>query len=62
MIDAEQAVHDPRSDDWVLRDVSIYDSTMSLVRKLPEMRALAGVTPQQLTLARVDPEELDFAP
>jgi lipopolysaccharide export system permease protein len=60
VIDAKQAVHDPRSNDWVLRDVSIYDSTMSLVRKLPAMRALAGVTPQQLTLARVDPDELDY--
>lgn len=60
VIDARQAVHDPRSNDWVLRDVRIYDSTMSLVRKLPAMRALADVTPQQLTLARVDPEELDY--
>ena len=60
VIDAAQAIHDPRSNDWVLRDVSIYDSTMSLVRKLPAMRALEGVTPQQLTLARVDPEELDY--
>ena len=60
VIDAKQAVHDPRSNDWVLRDVSIYDSTMSLVRKLPAMRALDDVTPQQLTLARVDPDELDY--
>ena len=60
VIDAKQAIHDPRSNDWVLRDVSIYDSTMSLVRKLPVMRAMADVTPQQLTLARVDPDELDY--
>ena len=33
---------------------------MSLVRKLPVMRAMADVTPQQLTLARVDPDELDY--
>ena len=45
---------------WVLRNVRVYDAGMNLVRKLPRLSGLAGVTPQQLTLARVDPNQLDY--
>lgn len=60
VIDAARADHDPRRGDWALSDVRIYDSTMSLVRRIPAMRGLADVSPVQLTLAKVDPGELDF--
>ena len=60
VVDAERAVPDPARGDWRLSNVRIYDSTMNLVRRLPEARGLAGVTPNQLTIAKVDPEELDY--
>ncbi|MEO7655086.1 MAG: LPS export ABC transporter permease LptG [Sphingomicrobium sp.] len=60
VIDASQATHEPRRGDWNLTDVTIYDSAMSVVRKLPEMRGLEDVSPAQLTLAKVDPGELNF--
>jgi lipopolysaccharide export system permease protein len=60
VIDAERAVPDPARGDWRLEKVKVYDSTMSLLRKLPEARGLAGLTPEQLTIAKVDPDELDY--
>ena len=45
---------------WLLQDVRLYDATMNLVRRLPQTTGLAGVTPSQLTLAKVDPNELDY--
>jgi lipopolysaccharide export system permease protein len=45
---------------WLLKDVRIYDANMNVVARLPEMAALDGVTPGQLTLAKVDPNELDY--
>lgn len=59
-IDAERAVPDPARGDWLLENVRIYDSEMNLVRKLPQARGLQGVTETQLTLAKVDPDELDY--
>ena len=50
----------PQGADWKLRDVRIYDANMNVVRKLPEAADMAGVTPGQLTLAKVDPTELDY--
>ena len=38
----------------------IYDANMNMVRRLPSMSAMQGVTPNQLTLAKVDPTELDY--
>ena len=52
---------DPARGDWRLEGVRVYDATMNLVRKAPSARGLAGVTPDQLTIARVDPEELDYS-
>jgi lipopolysaccharide export system permease protein len=48
------------SNDWLLHDVSIYDANMNLVVKKPQMTGLSGVTPDQLTIAKVDPTELDY--
>jgi lipopolysaccharide export system permease protein len=45
---------------WRLENVRTYDANMNLVVRKPEMIGLAGVTPQQLTLAKVDPAELDY--
>ncbi|HEX6071888.1 MAG TPA: LPS export ABC transporter permease LptG [Sphingomicrobium sp.] len=45
---------------WLLSDVSVYDANMNIVRKVPRMFGMDGVTPSQLTLARVDPEQLDY--
>ena len=58
VIEAERAV--PIAGAWRLERVRIYDATMNLQRRLPAMTALAGVEPARLTLAKVDPDALDF--
>ena len=60
VIHADSAVPRFASGDWLLDNVKIYDATMNLVRTQPRLTALAGVTPQQLTLAKVDPTQLDY--
>jgi lipopolysaccharide export system permease protein len=50
----------PAKGAWVLRNVQIYDANMNVVRRGAETTALAGVTPDQFTLAKVDPTELDY--
>src|SRR5436190_20272753 len=60
VITAERAAPDPAANDWQLQDVRIYDANMSLVRRQPTMAALPGLTPNQLTLAKVDPNQLDY--
>ena len=45
---------------WQLRDVTIYDANQNVVRHYPSMVALAGLTPAQFTLAKVEPTELDY--
>src|SRR5215213_1898740 len=50
----------PRPGEWAMRNVRVYDVSMNVVRKLPGLTGLAGVTPQQLTLAKVDPNQLDY--
>ena len=59
-IRAASAVPRPANGDWLLRDVRIYDANMNVVRRLPTMAAMQGITPTQLTLAKVDPTELDY--
>jgi lipopolysaccharide export system permease protein len=59
-IRAARAVPRPGSNDWLLEDVRIYDANMNLVVRRARMTGLAGITPNQLTLARVDPGELDY--
>src|SRR4029079_15589483 len=46
--------------DWLLKDVRIYDANMNVIRRLPEMAPLPGLTPNQLTLAKVEPTELPY--
>ncbi len=58
IIDAETAVPDGQR--WRLENVRIYDSRMNVVSSAPSGFAMRGVTPQQLTLARVDPETTSF--
>ena len=60
VVEADRAIPDPARGDWRLEGVKVYNSTMNLVRKMPEARGLAEVTPNQLTIARVDPDELDY--
>ena len=45
---------------WLLDDVRIYDADMNVVRQVPRMEGMKGVTPGQLTLARVSPDQLDY--
>lgn len=60
VIHAARATRNPATGDWQLQDVKIYDATMNVVRKVPRLSAMAGVTPAQLTLAKVEPTELDY--
>jgi lipopolysaccharide export system permease protein len=60
VINADRAIPDPAGRDWLLQPVQIYDANMNIVRRLPVMKALAGVTADQFTLAKVDPTELDY--
>jgi lipopolysaccharide export system permease protein len=58
VINAERAT--PDRGGWLLQNVQIYDASMDVVRNLPAFKALAGVTPDQFTIAKVDPMELDY--
>ena len=58
IVDAERAV--PDGDAWRLQNVRVYDSGMNLVRKAREATALHGLSPEELTLAKVDPDETGF--
>ena len=60
VIHADRAVPDPRRGDWLLSGVKVYDAGMNMIRSTKQIRGLAGVTPAQLTLAKVDPNELDY--
>jgi lipopolysaccharide export system permease protein len=51
---------DPQNGAWKMSGVRIYDSAMNVVRRLPQTSGMEGVQPEQLTLAKVDPEQLDF--
>ena len=58
-IQAARATPQPTGD-WLLENVRIYDANMNVVRRVPSLRAMEGVTQNQLTLAKVDPTELDY--
>jgi len=58
VVRAEQA--DPEGGAWRLSGVRIYDSAMNFSRRHAELTALPGLEPNRLTLAKVDPEQLDF--
>jgi lipopolysaccharide export system permease protein len=59
-IDAARAMPNAGQNNWSLQDVKIYDAAMNVERTLPTMTAMEGITPEQLTLAKVDPTELDY--
>ena len=61
VITADRAVPQRQTGNWRLENVRIYDANMNVARRLPRLDALAGVTPGQLTLARVDPAALDYS-
>ena len=58
VIDAERAR--PEGNAWRLDNARIYDATMNLVRRHDRLTALPGVESERLTLAKVDPDQLDF--
>ena len=59
VIRAERATPSP-DNIWRLEGVRVYDADMNVVRRLPQMEGMEGITPSQLTLAKVDPSELDY--
>jgi lipopolysaccharide export system permease protein len=61
VITSPRAAPDPSGHGWLLEDPSIYNANMNAVRQAGgRMNALPGVTQAQLTLAKVDPAELDY--
>ena len=60
VINAKSARPDPGARDWLLQDVQVYDATQNVVRNFPQVTALGGVEPEQFTIAKVDPTELDY--
>ena len=58
VINAESAVQAWGA--WKLEKVRIYDTSMNMVRRAPQLVALPGVTPDRFTLAKVNPDERDF--
>ena len=58
-IQAARATQRPTGD-WLLQDVKIYDANMNVVRRVPQMVALPDLTPDQMTLAKVEPLELPY--
>jgi lipopolysaccharide export system permease protein len=60
IIQAKRAIARPASNDWLLQDVSVYDANMNVVRRSREMAGMQGVSPNQLTLAKVEPTELSY--
>jgi len=59
-IHAARAIPNPSGGDWQLQNVRVYDADMNVVRTMPAMNAMQGVTANQLTLAKVDPTQLDY--
>jgi lipopolysaccharide export system permease protein len=45
---------------WLLDKVAIYDANQNMIRNIPRAKGLDGITPDQFTIARVDPTELDY--
>ncbi len=58
VIDADRAT--PIAGAWLLHNVRTYDSSMNVQHRLERMTALQGVEPERMTLAKVDPDQLDF--
>ena len=60
IVRARQARPLPDGRGWRLSDIRVFDANMNVIRRLPESDGLTGVTPSQLILAKVDPNELDY--
>ena len=60
VINADSATPDPSGSGWLLHKVQSYDASQNVIRRMAEMPALAGVKPDQFTIAKVDPTELDY--
>jgi lipopolysaccharide export system permease protein len=58
VINADRAT--PNAGGWLLTNVQTYDANQNVVRHYPAMQGLRGVTPEQFTIAKVDPTELDY--
>ena len=58
IINAQRA--EPVAGAWQLDQVTIYDSGMNLLSKSPHVIGLQGLTPEQLTIAKVEPDETGF--
>ena len=58
VFDAERAR--PEGNAWRLDQVRVYDAALNMTQGSGSMVALAGVAPERLTLAKVDPDQLDF--
>ncbi|MFL6736176.1 MAG: LPS export ABC transporter permease LptG [Sphingomonas sp.] len=58
VINADSAT--PASGGWLLHGVQGYNASQNVIRRFPQMHALAGVTPNQFTIAKVDPNALDY--
>lgn len=59
-ITASSGHRDALGNAWLLDNAEVYDATQNVVRRVPAIKALAGVTPAQFTLAKVDPAELNY--
>lgn len=59
-IEADRAVPLPHNGGWLLRNVRVYYAGQNVQRSFPSMIGMKGVTPSQLTLAKVDPTELPY--
>jgi lipopolysaccharide export system permease protein len=58
VMSAERAT--PQGGAWRLEKVRVYDSSMNFVQRHEQLTSLRGVEPERLTLAKVDPDELDY--
>ena len=50
----------PQNGSWRLEDVRIYDSGQNVAVRRPTLEAMQGIEPEQLTLAKVDPDQINY--
>ena len=60
MINADRATPGPGRRLAAPRTCKGYNASQNVIRHFPEMKALEGVTPDQFTIAKVDPSALDY--
>jgi lipopolysaccharide export system permease protein len=59
VLNADRAIPEPDGR-WLLQKVRIYDANQNVVRHYADATGLAHVKPEQFTIAKVDPTELDY--